>query len=690
MAQKRLILFVICSICLLPSSFAKKRAQRFWKPERILSSASSTKSNNSTSDTLALQRVIQAENQRIEKDPYLLQAVFHSSPQVSKAAILALGRLGDPYGIEVLSRILNGKNLEQKQLAAFSMGLIGDEMAVRILSQHLTMERNPLVRSSIYRSMGYTKKVSALPILTKALEAEPNRLITQYIVEGLGILLSGQSSSWNISEETLKKIIWLANGNDPLSTYAAFALSQYKGPAEKIPDSLVLNALSKTSNPSTKELLIRTLSRLVQPQVTTTLVTILSSNAAIPVRIEAAKSLRGKALSELHLSTLQKTLSSEANQLVVASLETLGDSSLQSKPVIENIEKLLMTSKSTWVKNSALKTLCKLDPESGRKQSIGILTNSASPMIPSALSCFVILGSTEDLSRITPFITEGNPKNISDAIETLANLKSDSFPEELKISLRNLILQKDPGLIALISELARQKKWKDFAKPIADAYSFFKTDDATETKSTIISTLASIGSEPELPVIQAALKDNSKQVVLAALEASQAISGQEISTSVPMNNKINDPVPEMARWKPNLFKRVMLKTNRGDIEIRFFEDVPITAFRFLELVQSKFYDGLIFHRVIPGFVAQGGDPRGDGFGGPGYLIRDEVSPRDHERGTLGIATSGKDTGGSQFFFNLGPNFHLNGRYTVFAEIVSGLDVISRLEVGDRIISARVK
>jgi cyclophilin family peptidyl-prolyl cis-trans isomerase len=256
--------------------------------------------------------------------------------------------------------------------------------------------------------------------------------------------------------------------------------------------------------------------------------------------------------------------------------------------------------------------------------------------------------------------------------------------------LRNLILKKDPGLIALISELARQKKWKDFAKPIADAYGFFKTDDATETKSTIISTLASIGSEPELPVIQAALKDNSKQVVLAALEANQVISGQEISTSVPMNNKINDPVPEMARWKPNLFKRVMLKTNRGDIEIRFFDDAPITAFRFLELVQSKFYDGLIFHRVIPGFVAQGGDPRGDGFGGPGYLIRDEVSPRDHVSGTLGIATSGKDTGGSQFFFNLGPNFHLNGKYTVFAEIVSGLDVISRLEVGDRIISARFK
>jgi cyclophilin family peptidyl-prolyl cis-trans isomerase/HEAT repeat protein len=690
MTQKPTILIALFAVCFLPTAFAKKRVPRFWRPERILNSVSSTKTSNSGSDAMALQRVIQAENQRLEKDPYLLQAVFHSSPQVSRAAILALGRLGDPYSIETLSRILNGKNLSQKPLAAFSMGLIGDEIAVRILSQHLTMERNPLVRASIYRSLGYTRQLSALPILTKALEEESNRVIIQNIVEGLGILLSGESSSWNLFDETLKKLALFSQGSDDLSLFAAFALSQYKGPSEKIPDLLVLNALSKTSNPSTKTLLIRTLSKLPQPQVTTTLVSILSANNSTLLQIEAAKSLRGKNLSELQLTTFQKALSSDSSSLVISSLETLGDSSLFVKSNIEKIESLATHSNSSWVKSTALKTLCKLNSEAGKKQALEILKNSSSPLTPAALACLVILGTPEDLNRLEPFLKDGSPKNLSDAIETLATLKTDSFSDELKSSLKNLIPQRDPGLIALISELARQKNWKDFAKPLAEAYNFFKADDKTETKATIISTLALIGSDPELPVINLALKDNSKQVVLAALEANRAITGKEVSAPIPTNNKIADLVPQINLWKPNLNRRAVLRTNRGEIEIRFFEDAPITAFRFIELVQSKFYDGLIFHRVIPGFVAQGGDPRGDGFGGPGYLIRDEVSPKNHGRGTLGIATSGKDTGGSQFFFNLGPNLHLDGRYTVFGEVVSGLNVMDKLEIGDRIISARIK
>lgn len=690
MAQKQLILVALFGICLLPSAFAKKRVQRFWKPERILNSMGSVKSSNSASDALALQRVIQAENQRLEKDPYLLQAVFHSSPQVSRAAILALGRLGDTYSIETLSRILNGKNLEHKKLAAFSMGLIGDEIAVRILSQHLMMERDPLVRASIYRSLGYTRQPSALPILTKALNRESNHIITQNIAEGLGILLSGESSSWNLSEETLKKLASLSHSSDDLSLFAAFALSQYKGPPENIPDLLVLNALTKTSNVSTKTLLIRTLSKLPQPQVTSVLVSILAANNSTQLQIEAAKSLRGKNLSDLQLTTFQKVLSSEISPLIIASLETLGDSSSFVKSNVEKIENLATQSVSYWVKSTALKTLCRVSPEAGRKQTLEILKNSDSTLTPAALACLPILGTPEDLNRLEPFLKARNPKTISDAIETLATLKTDSFTDELKTSLKNLIPQKDPGLIALISELARQKNWKDFAKPLADAFNFFKTDDLTETKSSIISALAVIGSDPELGVVNSALKDNSKQVVLAALEANRTISGKEISFPIPINNKVTDSVPEISLWKPNLFRRVLLKTNRGEIEIRFFDENPITAFRFIELVKSKFYDGLIFHRVIPGFVAQGGDPRGDGFGGPGYLIRDEVSPRNHERGTLGIATSGKDTGGSQFFFNLGPNLHLNGRYTVFGEVVSGLSVMDRLEIGDRIISARIK
>jgi cyclophilin family peptidyl-prolyl cis-trans isomerase len=93
--------------------------------------------------------------------------------------------------------------------------------------------------------------------------------------------------------------------------------------------------------------------------------------------------------------------------------------------------------------------------------------------------------------------------------------------------------------------------------------------------------------------------------------------------------------------------------------------------------------------VVPDFVVQGGDPRGDGYGSAGYLIRDELSATPHLRGTVGMATAGRDTGGSQFFVNTAPNLHLDGRYTVFAELVRGMDVVEKLEVGDSILSAKV-
>jgi cyclophilin family peptidyl-prolyl cis-trans isomerase len=130
--------------------------------------------------------------------------------------------------------------------------------------------------------------------------------------------------------------------------------------------------------------------------------------------------------------------------------------------------------------------------------------------------------------------------------------------------------------------------------------------------------------------------------------------------------------------------RVRFFTERGTFDIELdAESAPNTVASFLALAHSGFYNGLTFHRVVPDFVVQGGDPRGDGWGGPGYTIRSEFSRRPFERGTVGIAHSGKDTGGSQFFVAVSPQPHLNGRYTVFGEVVRGLEVVDRIQPGDR-------
>ncbi|MDH4155829.1 MAG: HEAT repeat domain-containing protein [candidate division Zixibacteria bacterium] len=126
-----------------------------------------------------------------------------------------------------------------------------------------------------------------------------------------------------------------------------------------------------------------------------------------------------------------------------------------------------------------------------------------------------------------------------------------------------------------------------------------------------------------------------------------------------------------------------IHTDKGEIEMElFFDAAPLTVLNFIELAEDGFYEGLIFHRVVPGFVIQGGDPRGDGWGGPPYYIRCEYSWEPFRRGTVGVATSGKDTGGSQFFITLARQPHLEGRYTVFGQVVAGMDVVDRIAYGD--------
>jgi len=136
-------------------------------------------------------------------------------------------------------------------------------------------------------------------------------------------------------------------------------------------------------------------------------------------------------------------------------------------------------------------------------------------------------------------------------------------------------------------------------------------------------------------------------------------------------------------------KQVVLHTSKGDIKIQLSKETPYTALNFVTLVNQGFYNDSYFSRVIGNFVAQGGDISGDGNGGSNQTIREEISYLSHEIGTVGMATSGKDTGDSQFFINTGNNIHLDRNYTVFGKVISGMEVVFALSNGEQIISAEV-
>lgn len=138
-------------------------------------------------------------------------------------------------------------------------------------------------------------------------------------------------------------------------------------------------------------------------------------------------------------------------------------------------------------------------------------------------------------------------------------------------------------------------------------------------------------------------------------------------------------------------KKAVIKTPKGTIELELYADkAPKTVSNFIYLSQNKFYDGLTFHRVEPGFVIQGGDPNGNGTGGPGYEFEDEEVQGDYLTGSLAMANAGPGTNGSQFFICLEDQPQLPKDYSLFGQVISGMDVVKQIQVGDKIDSITIE
>ena len=228
-------------------------------------------------------------------------------------------------------------------------------------------------------------------------------------------------------------------------------------------------------------------------------------------------------------------------------------------------------------------------------------------------------------------------------------------------------------------------------KLLVDAYPKLSTPEDVEAMQGVIQALGRIGTDASIATLEKALNDPDRTVSSAAADALKRITGNDYSQRVVKATRAQFTDYDWTTLEslaPD--QRVEIRTMRGSVILALLPaDAPFTVLNFVRLARKKFYDGLTFHRVVPNFVVQGGDPRGDGWGGPGYAIRSEFSLVNFERGSCGIASAGKDTEGCQFFITHLPTPHLDGRYTVFGKVVNGMDVVDKLQVGDTIISVRL-
>jgi cyclophilin family peptidyl-prolyl cis-trans isomerase len=219
-----------------------------------------------------------------------------------------------------------------------------------------------------------------------------------------------------------------------------------------------------------------------------------------------------------------------------------------------------------------------------------------------------------------------------------------------------------------------------------------RADPTYVARAAMLGALAAINPTSARPLLTTALADADWAIRIRAaalLRELDAASGAAPQRPAPApDDAALDATSSLVA--PAYTPQAYVETSKG--EIRFdlaVVDAPRAVASFIALAGKGFFDGLAWHRIVPDFVVQTGDPRGDGEGGPGYTLRDELSMRPYVRGTVGMALDWEDTGGSQFFITHSPQPHLDARYPVLGQVAAGMDVVDRLEPGDRIVSVRV-
>ena len=273
------------------------------------------------------------------------------------------------------------------------------------------------------------------------------------------------------------------------------------------------------------------------------------------------------------------------------------------------------------------------------------------------------------------------------ALEALAKIGAPDLTKRLFDALE----APDATLRATAARLMAEAKPEGGAPRLIAAFARAEGDASDAARLALLDALARYGGDDVRETAKRALADRDWPVRMRAAAVLQGLGQPEAAPDRPALLRQPPEFFESERvLRPKFSPHAYIETRLGTIELELnVVDAPFTTHSFMELARAGFFNGIRVHRLIPNFVIQAGDPRGDGEGGPGYTIRDEFNPLPYVRGTVGMALAGKDTGGSQFFITVSPQPHLDGKYTVFGRVVNGFDQLDRLNQWDIIERIRI-
>jgi cyclophilin family peptidyl-prolyl cis-trans isomerase len=278
-----------------------------------------------------------------------------------------------------------------------------------------------------------------------------------------------------------------------------------------------------------------------------------------------------------------------------------------------------------------------------------------------------------------------DPRAVPEVLRAMAKAKDPNINTILRDQLAGA---EDVIVRATAAELLGESKTDEDITALTNAYAKTNKDTMNDAKLAILASIAKSQKPQAVTLLTGALRDTDFVVRQQAADLLRVLrkGSTDLKPGSVKADRDRNFYKEVAALSANPKKLIaQLVTTKGIIAIELFaEDAPMTVQNFLALARKGFFNNVSFHRVVPNFVIQGGDPRGDGNGGPGYQIRCEINMRPYVRGSVGMALSGKDTGGSQFFICHSPQPHLDGGYTVFGQVLEGMDVVDKITRGDLI------
>jgi cyclophilin family peptidyl-prolyl cis-trans isomerase/HEAT repeat protein len=648
-------------------------------------------------------RILQLEDARSLGEGELEALLQHKLPGVRYRAALAIGRIGDKRGTDALLKALEAaKTNRLRPIIVFALGEIEDAKASQVLL-HV-----------------FEQKTESVAVRGRAAEA-------------LGKIVSIQANADVLGKEFVEKI------NQALIAQLP-APEAILAPEHKLFASLTITALMRVRLPSSVEPLAKQLKsrdadiraeagnalfRLRHPldAAVPTLLTTLSDRA-VNVRANSARAigLSKDARAYEPLMTLLRDPSDLVQVSAIRGLASLADrraiapllefgailhnqyqqatASGNARPSQINLLLELVTALGSFKDESIVPFLHQLRAATG----VGAYTEIESELVKFGDKEFwvgVDGKMPRDWRSVATFaqaLSELNSERakaillmkmwqpaeqgqldarvIPALLRALSRIKFD----ELQTVARQQLMHKEISVRAAAANALTELNDENF-DALSAALTQAQTDNRSDARLALIHAIGKYKTPQAINVLKAALSDADSRVQRAAgnllRQAGEAVAIE--AASLPHDSAYYARVRRLQQKQVT----VTMRTSKGIIKIRMFpNEAPMTVDNFIELAKKKYFDGILFHRVVPNFVAQGGDPRGDGGGGPGYQIRCEINTRKYERGTMGMALSGKDTGGSQFFFCHAPQPHLDGGYTVFGQVVAGIDVVDKLTRGD--------